>query len=107
MVDPAVDCEMETVIRGSTVSVREGPILSEIAGVGANDPVCEFYTEHPYPPPRLKTWTVLETIGETRIDIWPSPICSGPTKHTARTCTFSSPDAERAVEMETASQRPL
>ena len=51
MVDPAVDCEMETVIRGSTVSVRERPILSEIAGVGANDPVCEFYTEHPYPPP--------------------------------------------------------
>jgi len=23
----------------------------EIAGAGANDPVCEFYTEHPYPPP--------------------------------------------------------
>ena len=106
MVDPAVDCEMETVIRGSTVSVREGPILSEIAGVGANDPVCEFYTEHPYPPP-------VENLDRARDD-WRDPNRHLAESHLfwsnkayARTCTFSSLDAERAVEMETASQRPL
>lgn len=52
-----VDCEIETVTRESTVSVHETAMLSETTGVGANtyaqssDPVCEFYTDHPYPPP--------------------------------------------------------
>ena len=51
------DCEAETVISESTVSVRETPMVSDITGGGAvtstqsSDPVCEFYTDHPYPPP--------------------------------------------------------
>jgi SAM-dependent methyltransferase len=50
-------CETETVTPESTVSVRERPMLLDITagGEGARadraDPVCEFYTAHPYPPP--------------------------------------------------------
>ena len=42
--------EAETVNRESTVSVRESSILLDLNRDG-EDPVCEFYTDHPYPPP--------------------------------------------------------
>lgn len=49
--------EAETVIRESTVSVHETPMMTGMTGDSAekcaqnSDPVREFYTEHPYPPP--------------------------------------------------------